>query len=474
MTIHRHLLTTHIAAAAAAAAVAAAEGKASGNGELLNRQMTNGNSSTSSSIDVSSLKRSLSSLLSTHSYTTTPEYSPQLITGEVGKLLSVDDLDVLDNPSTYTNRHLKHKSRTKFDLISDTNTTDDTCSSDTDDGNDEIEPYFHHSQPLQRVSTSTHCCVNDHNEFSREKENFNDPIWDFKTKWAIVLIGLPASGKSTVIRHLIDFINLSTNDKVRMKSFNAGDVRRRYEMMNDKFDFNFDNEESLARRDFYAFEALNDLTTGLTNDTIDIGIFDATNTTIERRERVFDKIQQASKGSNIKIHPILFEVKCQNRALRRFNIEQKANNNDYKNMPKDQAIIDFLERIKKYELIYEAVTVDEIMNLGVKYFAITNVGEAIYYDCGLKHHDSKRHQMLKFKYLALNLIYQFLITYRETYAPDYLENVRVFYNEGHYKPVNTKYSKPVTDKDTKFQNNVTTKIPKVLSSSRMIHDEQKC
>lgn len=467
MTIHRHLLTATIGSGGAVSPMG---------GETLRREKTNGDSSTSSSLDISSLKRSLSSFQSTLSYTTTPEYSPQLITSEVGKLLSVNDLDLLDSTtagSTLTPFHRRHKStsysRTKFDLVSDFNTTDET-DTDTDEEHDDSDCFLH-SEPLNRVSTSTYCCEGDSNDdphgFPRENENFNDPKWDFKTKWAVVLIGLPASGKSSVIRHLMDYVGVSTDDKIRMKSFNAGDVRRRYEMMNDKFDFNFDNQESLARRDFYAFEALNDLTTGLIDDEIDIGIFDATNTTIERRAMVFEKISLASAKSNVKIHPILFEVKCPNRALRRYNIEQKSKNNDYKDMPKTTAIIDFLERIRKYELIYEAVTVEEIMELGVKYFGITNVGEAIYYDCGLKHHDSKRHQMLKFKYLALNLIYKFLMTYREGYAKDYLEDVRVFYNEGHYKPVNTKFSKPVTDKDTTFHDNVTTRIPKVLSSSRI-------
>lgn len=425
---------------------------------------------------------------------TTPLYSPSLIKEELGNMLLVEGLN-LDKEQTQT---------AYFELGSGSTSDNDEGELDSEDfqigqltqANDSQKD-LPGTQPLLSCTTSTNCCAgldqtnNKTDQYSTRYKvaehlsddhtpPFDDMAWDFKTKWAIVLIGLPASGKSSVIADLMDFVQVQTKQQLRMKSFNAGDVRRNYQENGfaAKFDFNFDNSDSLKLRDLYAFEALRELTNGLIDDQIDVGIFDATNTTRQRRHDVFEKIKIASKTSGVEIKPILFEVKCQNRALRRFNIEQKSLNKDYKNMPKEAAIIDFLARVKTYETQYQAVTVEEINQLHVKYFGINNVGEDIYYDCGLKHHNSNRHKRLRFGHITLNLIYEFLMAYRTLYAVDYLKDVCVFYTEGHYKPVCTTIANPVThDEYQKLNSAVSegeqtskdtenTTIPKVLSACR--------
>ncbi|GME90158.1 unnamed protein product [Ambrosiozyma monospora] len=236
-----------------------------------------------------------------------------------------------------------------------------------------------------------------------------------KTKWFICLIGLPACGKSTVVKHLCQYVKEKTEGSYRIQPFNAGDVRRKYEKLHKaapKFDFNFNNEDSTKLRDLYAFEALKDLSDALISDRLDIGIFDATNSTIKRRHDVFAKIKEVSKSSGVRIHPLILEVKCKNNSMRRFNMENKANNNDYKNIPKDVALTDFFDRARKYEAAYQPVTVEEINKLGAKYFCISNAGEQIYYDCGVKHHDCKTHEDVKFKSAVMNVILSFLVNYR--------------------------------------------------------------
>ena len=314
--------------------------------------------------------------------------------------------------------------------------------------------------PLKKSITSTDVCgacmdddegTIDESSFYHHPSgsflDFQSPTWDHKEKWAFILIGLPASGKSTMIHDFQDYVATQTANAVRVRSYNAGDVRRQYELeMHSRFDFN-NLESSKKLRDFYAFQALQNLTNDLINDVTDIGILDATNTSKERRETVVKRLHEISESSGVTIKPLFFEVKCSNKALRRFNIEKKSHNKDYIHMPREQAINDFLERIHKYELSYECVTLDEIKNFRVKYFGIDNVGDSIYYDCGLEHHDNSRHKNLSFTSISLNLMYQFLINYRTNYAAQYLTDVDEFYTGGHYKPIHSVFSKPVSLKE---------------------------
>ena len=61
-----------------------------------------------------------------------------------------------------------------------------------------------------------------------------------------------------------------------------------------------------------------------------VGIFDATNTTIERRQNVFDRIRQRKDGSNIKI--IFLENICNDIEILERNYQLKLKNKDYKDM----------------------------------------------------------------------------------------------------------------------------------------------
>lgn len=395
-----------------------------------NSHFSNIENNSISSVNLSVLSSiTLEPISSSHSFfstiTATTEYSKKEIDSECGDLLKINnDLDVDGNfqELDYSKLHLNLDS----DSENDFNLND--------------------SLLLKRVKTSTSICGTCNN--NSEIYDFNDcNVWNFKEKWAIVLIGLPACGKSTIVENFINYAQKQTNNKLKIKSYNAGEIRRIYQNQNkNKLNFN-DLNSSKKLRDSYAFKALENLNNDLLNDVIDIGILDATNTTVERRNAVFNQINTFSKQNNIIIKPLLFEVKCSNKALRRFNIEQKSKNKDYFDMKHDDAINDFFQRIYNYEKTYEKVTTDEIKALSVKYFGIDNVGDTIYYDCGLQHHSGERHQNLNFKSLCLNLLYQFLIQYRVNYANSYLSKVQHFYSTSEYKPIVTKFSKPVTDEE---------------------------
>lgn len=415
-------------------------------------------------------ENSLQSMLSNKSATT--EYSPNLIDKECGDLLRITDLDINENTSSSC---LK---QAKFQLHSDTDTEDENGNEDEiehDFDYDKNDDNYLHPKLSKSLSSVDDCGCTNIDDLS-----LNDDTIDYKTlpesklheKWVFVLIGLPACGKSTMVNHFRDYVKIQTDGKVRVNSYNAGEIRRNYEIQgHTKFNFN-DLESSRKLRNFYAFQALKTLTTDLQNDKYDIGILDATNTSRERRTSIFNFIKDQNKLSNIKLHPLIFEVKCSNRALRRFNIDRKSQNKDYIHVDHDTAIKDFLQRIDKYEKTYEKVTVDEIKSLHAKYFGIDNVGDSIYYDCGLHHHNNIRHRNLTFSSVALNLLYRFLISYRTNYAHDYLTDVDTFYTKGQYIPINTSFSKPVQLNEVpKISPPLNCQLPKVLSSTRI--NEQK-
>jgi len=413
MTIHKHnLSSTHLGQLSSLSRCASFEslGKVGGNSPVTGRSSA-----------------SLESMLS--SLATTPDYSPYLINTEVGDLLDADDLDLVGP-----------------DIIDD-----DKAEEPTLDTEDDYTPEDIHN--IERVPTMYLSAeeAEGHGKLEKcksmvsiesidETSRYDPKKFDYREKWFICLIGLPASGKSTVVKQLINFATLNTmtkgNSGIRVCSFNAGDIRRKYERQeNTKFSFNMDNASVQAVHEKYAFEALRQLTDALVNDTIDVGILDATNTTKERRSWVFKTVEKVSQESGIKINKLILEVKCINKSLRRFNIDKKADNQDYKGTPKEQAILDFLNRIERYEKVYERVTLAEIRRLHAKYFSITNAGESICYDCGFVHHDTRCHQNLTFKSAVLNLIYDFLISYRCFFAGTYLKMVDDFYTKGYYRPI---------------------------------------
>ncbi|KAG7822123.1 hypothetical protein KL928_000598 [Ogataea angusta] len=254
-----------------------------------------------------------------------------------------------------------------------------------------------------------------------------------REKWVICLVGLPASGKSTVAEHLETYVNRVRRADLRFKSFNAGNVRRRYEkQLTRKFDFDFTKSATQRLRELYAFEALNELTSSLIRDEIDVGVFDATNTTKERREKVVQTIRQTASEANVVINIAILEVCCSNISLRRYNIERKTTNKDYYGMPREEAITDFLKRVEKYEKIHEKVTLDEIDQLDVNYFIMSNVGESFSHNCGRK--SNGKNNVGRFESVLLQHIYDFLLHYRSTFGQQYLSEVEKFYKDG-YKPI---------------------------------------
>ena len=86
-------------------------------------------------------------------------------------------------------------------------------------------------------------------------------------------------------------------------------------------------------------------TLGFLRQDGDVGIFDATNTTRERRQKIFDQV----KENGFKC--LFLESVCDNPKLIESNIlDVKLKGPDYKNMDREEALGDFLQRIDHYRL----------------------------------------------------------------------------------------------------------------------------
>lgn len=106
-----------------------------------------------------------------------------------------------------------------------------------------------------------------------------------------------------------------------------------------------------------------------------VGILDATNTTVARRKKLVDRItQEAEKDPNIKL--LFVESMADDRDLLEQNYRMKLENEDYKGTDPEKALADMLERVKKYEEVYESIT-DEGDGTDISYIKLVNAGKKL-------------------------------------------------------------------------------------------------
>jgi broad specificity phosphatase PhoE/predicted kinase len=168
---------------------------------------------------------------------------------------------------------------------------------------------------------------------------------------AIVMVGLPARGKTYTARKLARYLGWLG---YRARLFNVGNYRRERvgAQMPAEF-FDPDNAEAEAIRGELATQALDDMLAWLASGG-QIGIYDATNSTAERRARVRERCERAGAG-------VLFvELICEDRAVIEANIrETKVTSPDYADVDPETAARDFRNRIANYERAYETIGPDE-------------------------------------------------------------------------------------------------------------------
>ncbi|XP_057430123.1 6-phosphofructo-2-kinase/fructose-2,6-bisphosphatase-like isoform X2 [Lotus japonicus] len=164
---------------------------------------------------------------------------------------------------------------------------------------------------------------------------------------AIVLVGLPARGKTFTAAKLTRYLRWLGHDT---KHFNVGKYRRLKHGANQSADFfRADNPEGIEARNEVAALAFEDMVSWM-QEGGQVGIFDATNTDRKRR----NMLMKLAKG-RCKI--IFLETICNDVNIIERNIRLKIQQSpDYAEEPDFEAgLQDFKNRLANYEKIYETV-----------------------------------------------------------------------------------------------------------------------
>ncbi|KNB43540.1 6-phosphofructo-2-kinase [Blastocystis sp. subtype 4] len=185
-------------------------------------------------------------------------------------------------------------------------------------------------------------------------------------KTVIVMIGLPATGKSYISKMLHRYLNWKG---FKTSVFNAGDYRRVGGHTGESSSF-FDpsNKEAMALRTKYAMMALDALFEFLESGG-DVGLFDATNSNVERRSYI------ASRCAEAGFRVLFLESVCNDEELIRKNCEMKLNSPDYRNRSREEALEDFQMRLENYKKNYQPL--DRTRDRSQSYIRLFNVGEYI-------------------------------------------------------------------------------------------------
>lgn len=132
------------------------------------------------------------------------------------------------------------------------------------------------------------------------------------------------------------------------------------------------NESAAKIREQCAVETMDELLDYLINGGGAVGIFDATNSTIERRQRLFDQI----KAREPKLGILFIESECQNADILEANMRLKLSGPDYKDKDPVQSLADFKERVRQYESAYVPLG-DYEEEHGMQYIKMVDVGKKL-------------------------------------------------------------------------------------------------
>uniref|UniRef100_A0A8P4GA60 6-phosphofructo-2-kinase domain-containing protein n=1 Tax=Dicentrarchus labrax TaxID=13489 RepID=A0A8P4GA60_DICLA len=181
----------------------------------------------------------------------------------------------------------------------------------------------------------------------------------------IVMVGLPARGKTYISKKLTRYLNWIG---VTTKVFNVGQYRRDATRSYNSFEFFRPDNAELHRVGPQCVTA--HVSSPGNEICVELGqvvVFDATNTTSERREVILG----FAKENGYKV--FFVESICDDPEIIAENIKQvKLSSPDYVDCDKEEAVADFLKRIECYKLTY--VPLDDNKDRNLSYIKIFNVG----------------------------------------------------------------------------------------------------
>ncbi|XP_035257217.1 6-phosphofructo-2-kinase/fructose-2,6-bisphosphatase 3-like isoform X2 [Anguilla anguilla] len=181
----------------------------------------------------------------------------------------------------------------------------------------------------------------------------------------IVMVGLPARGKTYMSKKLTRYLNWTG---LPTKVFNVGEYRREA-VKHYSFDFfKPDNRDAVRIRQECALAALRDVKSYLTEEGGQIAVFDATNTTRERRDMILNF------GNENGFTIFFIESVCNDPEVIATNImEVKVSCPDYQDCNKAEAMEDFQKRITCYQVSYEPLDPDQY-DRNMSFIKVIDVG----------------------------------------------------------------------------------------------------
>jgi broad specificity phosphatase PhoE/predicted kinase len=161
-------------------------------------------------------------------------------------------------------------------------------------------------------------------------------------KLCIIMVGLPARGKSTIALRLFESLS---DEGIRTRIFNNGELRRQFlgESSSQASFYSPDNAEARAKREVLARLNAERAITFL-RDGGQVAILDATNAGRPRRAFLRELLAD---------YPILF-VECVNnsKSLLEASVQRKSKMPEFAGLSPEEAVAGFMERIGYYERIY--------------------------------------------------------------------------------------------------------------------------
>uniref|UniRef100_A0A673FXN4 6-phosphofructo-2-kinase/fructose-2,6-bisphosphatase 2 n=1 Tax=Sinocyclocheilus rhinocerous TaxID=307959 RepID=A0A673FXN4_9TELE len=210
------------------------------------------------------------------------------------------------------------------------------------------------------------------NDFKKAEPRVNEK----KCSWAsymtnsptvIVLIGLPARGKTYISKKLTRYLNWIG---VPTKVFNLGVYRREAVQSYKSYDFfRHDNKEAMKIRKQCAIVALQDVKSYLNEEGGQIAVFDATNTTRERRSLILSFVKESA-------YKVFFvESLCDDPEVIAASIlDVKVSSPDYPERDRESVMEDFLKRIECYKVTYQPLDPDD-HDKDLSFIQVINVGQ---------------------------------------------------------------------------------------------------
>lgn len=235
--------------------------------------------------------------------------------------------------------------------------------SDVGEDTHESREILHHRQGIKRDSTRTRAFLSPGPAAAEEAAHMYCRQKTHRCL-AIVMVGLPARGKSFTATKLMQYLQWMGYN---VRLFNVGQYRRKFHGKATgvgAWIFSAENIEGQEARRLCAKMAMEDMLSWLDQGG-QIGIYDATNTTHERRQM----LSELARG---KCRVIFLESVCTNKKLLEENIREKVRiSPDYAGDNEDDAYKDFCERMLQYEKCYQPLESDKDSELS--YIKITDL-----------------------------------------------------------------------------------------------------